>query len=130
VKKLILTFLILSLFPKFISPAVPDPLEIWYQAYNVKLFNNELPTNVVIDHDLHDNRFMAVTDYDFQQKYWHLSFNPKYGPSLRQECETEIHEMCHIRVATLGELEIEDHGPKWQYCMHQVADKNGFNDLW
>lgn len=107
-----------------------DPLEVWYRGYNVALFNSELPDTVVIDHNLRDDRFMALTDYNFGGKYYIITFNPKYGASPKQERETLLHEMCHIRNIVEGEEEFDQHGPKWQRCMHDIANKNGFEDLW
>ena len=112
-----------------LAPATPDPLEVWYNGYNVALFNHELPDKIVIDHELHDDRFMAVTD-TYADGTFRISFNSKFEPSPKQGRETLLHEMCHIRQSVEGESELDIHGQKWQSCMHKVADEKGFEPLW
>jgi SprT-like family protein len=127
-KKLILITVFVLMFTKVLSPAVPDNLDAWYQGYNVALFNHELPDKILIDHDLRDDRFMALTEYE--NGFYHISFNRMYEPSPKQGRGTLIHEMCHVRQLISGELEFDDHGKKWQSCMHEIANKNGFEEIW
>jgi predicted SprT family Zn-dependent metalloprotease len=82
----------------------------------------------VITEGLTDDRFMAITDYD--NGYFHIGINPKFNLSTKTERINLIHEMCHIRGFVEHDDEFDQHGMKWQACMHSVADQNGFNDLW
>lgn len=103
-------------------------LDPWYQGYNQKYFNNQLPKTVVISYTLNDNRFMALTDYS--NGYFHITFNMKYAESDKQLHFTLLHEMCHIRLLSEQEVEFDMHGPKFQSCMLDLAKSGAFNDLW
>lgn len=127
---MIVVILSLLISSKSIAPATIDPLDLWYQGYNVKFFNSELPQRVIIDHGLHDDRYMGLTDYDWQQKLFIIRMNEKYGPSPKQERETLLHEMCHVRQIVEGDEQLDQHGPHWQSCMHDLANKGAFDDLW
>jgi predicted SprT family Zn-dependent metalloprotease len=103
-------------------------LNAWYEGYNHAYFNDTLPATVVISHNLHDDRFMALTEY--ANGFYHIEFNPKYEPSPKQARETLLHEQCHLEQLVSGEVEFEDHGPKWQACMHRLANQGALEDLW
>jgi len=128
-RRVILTLLLILLCTSSLAPAIPDPLEVWYQGYNVALFDHELPDKIVIDHELHDDRFMAVTDM-YADGTFRISFNSKFEPSPKQGRETLLHEQCHIQLIVEGETELDVHGKKWQSCMHRLANKGAFEDLW
>ena len=131
IKRLTLSVILLLAFAvSGRSKSEVSDLDSWYQAYNATLFNNELPHQITISHDLSDPRFMAVTDYDFAGRYYKISLNPKYEPSPKQGRATLLHEMCHLRQLVSGEVEFQDHGAKWQSCMHDLANKNAFEDIW
>jgi len=106
-----------------------DILDPWYRGYNEKYFNNSLPQNVIISHNLHDDRFMAYTEHT-ADGWYHIEFNPKYEASTKQERFTLFHEQCHLEQMISGEVEFDDHGPKWQGCMHRLANEGAFEDLW
>lgn len=91
-------------------------------------FNQSLPADVVITHELKDDRFMGVS-YRAGGKYW-IEINPKYEPSPKQSKAILLHEMCHIELWTEGEDEPDDHGPKWQHCMHGLANMGAYESLW
>ena len=55
-----------------------------------------------------------------------IIINGYYDRSQREADLTLFHEMCHVATP----IEIPDHGPKWQACMHNLANENAFNDLW
>lgn len=105
-----------------------DHLDPWYRGFNEKYFGSELPQTVVISHNLYDGRFQALTEY--ANGYYHIEFNPKYNQAGRTELFTLLHEMCHIRQLSSNENDFDDHGPKWQSCMHELANKGAFEDLW
>lgn len=103
-------------------------LDPWYRGYNQKYFNNQLPQAVVISYTLHDDRFMALTDFD--NGYFHIAFNMKYAESGKQLRSTLLHEMCHIRLSGDDDVEFDMHGPKFQSCMLDLAKAGAFEDLW
>lgn len=125
---LLLTLFMMLWLPSSLAPAPPDPLEVWYLGYNEVYFNGELPKTVIIDHNLHDDRYMAVTDSSGE--YYRITFNLKYDPSPKQGRETLLHEQCHIQLAVEKETELDVHGKKWQSCMHRLANMGAFEDLW
>lgn len=130
-KKLILVLaVVLCLCPINVQSTVPDWLEPWYLGYNAQYFNHELPTEITIDHDLTDDRFMALTEFGKQYGVYRITFNRKFEPSPRQAKLTLLHEMCHIKLDMDLEKELDDHGPIWQGCMHELARKDALNDLW
>ncbi len=130
-KKITLTLLLsLTMTAKQLAPATPDWLDAWYRGYNVVYFTNELPQTVMISHNLKDDRFMAVTSYDFNGNFYQIEFNIKYGPSPKQEKMTLLHEQCHLEQLVTGQMEFEDHGKKWQACMHRLANEGAFENLW
>ena len=108
--------------------AQPDRLDAWYRGYNEKYFNNELPKEITITHDLRDNRFQAWTQRLGDS--FHVAFNPLYNLASGTERLTLLHELCHIRNFVESETEFDDHGPKWQSCMHDLAHKGAFDELW
>jgi hypothetical protein len=127
-----LTIAVLLIAPA-ISSGVPDPLDSWYRGYNQAYFNNGLP-QVLISHDLTDDRFMALTS--FSKGYYRIQFNPKFGyhPNPRATSITELrnllHESCHVEIFIQDAEQFEDHGSHWQACMHRLANMNAFEDLW
>ena len=122
-------FILSLLFVKPIQSDAPDWLEPWYLGYNVKYFNNELPTTkIFIDHELKDDATMAVTHFIGEIIY--IRFNRRYEPDGNQARETLLHEMCHIRLKVDSDFELDNHGQKWQACMHKLANQGAFEDLW
>jgi hypothetical protein len=108
--------------------AAPDSLDSWFAGYNHAYFQDELPKTTVITKDLTDDRFMALTFYE--NGAYHIALNPKYNFSTKIERENLLHESCHILIFIEHEEEFDDHGPKWQHCMHRLADQGAFEDLW
>lgn len=103
-------------------------LSSWYQGYNDKYFQGELPVNTVVSFDLRDDRFMALTEHS--GSYFRIDFNPKYNNSPKVARMTLLHEMCHIRQFVESEREFDDHGIKWQTCMMNLAKQGAMSDLW
>lgn len=120
--------LVIALFAQSV-PAI-DSLDAWYCGYNQSLFSGELPRTTVVNHNLHDDRFMALTMYNDSGRFYEITLNPKYEVSPKQGRMNLLHEMCHLRQMSTGEVEFDDHGKKWQACMHDLANKNAFEDLW
>lgn len=127
--KLALCLLILAPLSS-ISPAKIQPLDIWYQAYNATLFSGELPDKIEIDHQLRDPNKMAETKCELISRVCRINMNPDYEISSSITRMTLIHEQCHIDLFILQEYELDQHGPKWESCMHDKADKKAFDNLW
>ncbi len=110
-----------------------DRLDPWVRGLNEKYFNSELPATIVVSHNLHDDRFQALTDTTTEHGvvYYHLMFNPKYNISTKTEQLNLFHELCHVRQMINNEVDsLDDHGPHWQSCMLELAKKGAFRDLW
>jgi len=124
----LLLFLTATLFAK---PIRSDDrhLDVWYAAYNHEYFQDSLPKTTVITRNLADDRFMAQTFYE--NGYYHIAINPRYNESGKTEKLNLLHESCHLYIfVTHEDDEYDDHGPKWQACMHRLADENAFEQLW
>jgi len=115
---------------KSIGPQLNPPinLDAWYAGYNEKYWGGELPNDVVITRNLHDDRFMAITVPTGRS--YEIDLNMKYLPSPKEEKETLLHETCHIQIFVEDTPEINDHGPKWQACMHRITKEGAMEDLW
>ena len=122
--------LVLALLPYSVSSGKIQPLEQWYQYYNQALFNHSLPDNIQIDHQLRDPKLMAITECELTSRICRINMNPDFEISTKVQRMTLLHELCHVSLFVEGGYEFDDHGFKWQGCMHQIANKNGFEDLW
>lgn len=94
------------------------------------MFNHELPDHIDIGHSLRLPDKMAMTECGMVGKVCRINFNPDYELSEIVDRFTELHEMCHVQLFIEGEYEFNEHGAKWQKCMHELANKNAFDDLW
>jgi predicted SprT family Zn-dependent metalloprotease len=129
-KRLFLIGIILAVMGTTDGQERRDRLNPWYNGYNEKYFNNELPKDVLITHDLHDDRFVADTE-QYKTGFYHIAFNPKFNLSGREELLTLLHESCHIRLMSSGQGdELDQHGARWQDCMLTLAKQGAFADLW
>lgn len=99
----------------------------WYRGYNHAYFSDELP-EVVITNDLKDDRLMAITDQVGSS--FSIRFNPKFNISMKQRNVNLLHEQCHISLVIEKQFELDDHGIKWQACMHRLANEGAFENLW
>ena len=125
---ILLLFLTVMLFAK---PIRSDDrhLDTWYATYNHEYFQDELPKNVVITRNLTDDSFSAFTFYT--DNWFHIAINPRLNIDPGAEKMTLLHESCHIYIAVTHEdNEPNNHGPKWQACMHRLANENAFESLW
>ncbi len=131
-----LLLLALTLALPINSADADSDLQAWYNGYNQKYFQHELPEagsfsppDVIIDFRLNDPDKMGVTVFGSVDGYIHMSFNPAFIKSTKTLRLTMLHEMCHIEgfVEDVHEL---DHGPKWQGCMHRLANQGAFEELW
>jgi hypothetical protein len=113
-------------YPEFTEPAnatgtTLETLEKSYAEYNAQYFGNKLPKDTVIDYNLHDSEFMAVTRKPFGGSF-HISFNPTYVAAERVSDLTMLHEMCHVKNWGDG------HELKWRACMIQLDLQGVFRE--
>ena len=103
-------------------------LNEWYAGYNHAYFHDELPIDVRITRNLHDDRFVAQTEYT--NGFFHIEINPRFNQAESIERETLLHEQCHILMAVEKTEEFNQHGQKWQACMMSLAKQGAFEGLW
>jgi predicted SprT family Zn-dependent metalloprotease len=102
------------------------PLTHQYRKYNHEFFEDKLPKDLIVywgpaggDH------FIAYTYHLGEPDVW-IEMNPKYNLASTETFLNLLHEMCHVSVGQT----FDAHGPKWQKCMHNLADVGAFDDLW
>lgn len=118
---------LLVLFCSLQAPTVDCPLDRWFAGYNETYFNDSLPKNTTVDfYDFEDVKIIGDS-FCFQQKC-RIRIARQYQNARPVYLETLLHEMCHID--TWDAHEINPHGPKWQTCMHRLANQNAFEDVW
>lgn len=109
----------------------------WYNWYNHRYFNDQLQTDLMFswgkaltfDNDGgNPTENLAVTDGSLQHPIT-IQLNPKFMLSASQQQMTLLHEMCHV---STWQTDIKrDHKQGvWLDCMHDLAGKGAFDDLW
>ena len=109
--------------------AEQERLEDEYRHINDGYFDGNLPRDTVIrftDNIPINEKVMGLTDVEGDHFVIYIS--PKYSPVSSTADEVEIHEMCHI--ATFQDDVFDDHGPKWQQCMLNLAERGAFSSIW
>lgn len=107
-----------------------------YQAYalfNSGWFAGDLPEDTEIH--LGDipsgyagyQSIMGLTDWDAQRKKFVIYISSKWNPGSSTADLTLIHEMCHVQTFN---QEFDDHGPKWEQCMVNIAEHGGLHGIW
>ena len=97
-----------------------------YQDYNNAYFDGKLPRNLkVYLGPAEGNAGITIGVGSPTEEY--IEINPKYNPIEQELHLSLLHEMCHVSV---GYSEFEEHGPRWQRCMHRLSDERAFEDLW
>lgn len=61
---------------------------------------------------------------------FHIVISVHFHPSRKEAEITLLHEMCHVQIWQSGLVELDEHGPLWQDCMHRLAASGAFDDLW
>lgn len=100
-----------------------------YRHINDGYFDGNLPRDTVIrftDDIPIPEKVMGLTDVEGD--HFAIYISPKYNVSTDTAFETEMHEMCHI--ATFQDDVFDDHGPKWQQCMLNLAERGVFSSIW
>lgn len=102
----------------------------WFDGINDVYFNNTLPPTKV-KFDTIDSALVGITycTLNLQTDSYSactIHINRKYNLAEPVAAETVIHETCHV--ATY--VEREDHGPRWQTCMLDLAKRGAFKGVW
>ena len=108
------------------APFTDQELQAWYEGFNADYFINQLPKNVrVVWGDLTPSELMGLTERS--DAGFLITIDRKTNPTKRGAEWTAVHELCHVKTWEAHEL---DHGPKFQSCMIQLADKGAFEGIW
>lgn len=99
-------------------------LDLWYRHYNEEYFNDELPTNTVVDYGGHDDDFIATTS-SLTDGRLHIAMNEKYTSAPRTAHLYLLHEMCHVKTWD----EKEEHGKRWRTCMLVLDFEGAFKEI-
>lgn len=98
--------------------------QVWFDAYNQQYWLGALPAADVQFRE--DNDTVGMTRYDAEHKIFRISISEKYNVTIAETQMTILHEECHVATWT----ELEQHGPRWQACMHSLAARGAFDKLW
>lgn len=99
-------------------------LKAFYDTYNASYFGSKLPSNTVVEYG-NANGNMAITMKD--GGHFRIIINKTFNPVPRAAHETLLHEMCHV---STWQMELDDHGPKFQRCMTKLALEGAMAELW
>ena len=125
---LLLTFMIYMYSRSFRQEkdAVDGPVDLktWFNSYNEEYFLGALPQNTIVSYGNIDDMGITFRENDV----FHIVIDLKTNRAGRVAMFTELHEMCHESQWNLHEAEV--HGPKFQSCMHRLADLGAFDNLW
>lgn len=105
-------------------------LQYMYEVYNEEYFDNKLPkdTKVIYTTPIPDAMAQGET-FKIGDSYV-IWIDAHYDNSMGVASETELHEMCHVKLPWDIPDGIDGHGPKFQACMHNLADQGAFEGLW
>jgi hypothetical protein len=92
-----------------------------YAEYNAEYFENKLPKDTIIEYNLDDSNFVALTS-KFSDGRFHIGFNPAYTGADRFADLVMLHEMCHVD--NWG----DNHGRKWRACMIELDLRGAFRE--
>lgn len=98
-------------------------LRAWFKTYNRDYFFGHLPEVRFEWVNLHYKLRMAETDCNFEPCI--IRMDPTYNEAFPVAKATMLHEMCHVESWT----ELDQHGIKWQACMHKIWLEGAFDGL-
>jgi hypothetical protein len=104
-------------------------MKAYYDGLNEEYFNNTLP---------HADVEWGEMRPDWMAETWHrgdgtfaIVINPAYNIAGKTVQYNIIHETCHVAtMVQLKESGLDSHGPAWQQCMHDLADKKAMENVW
>jgi hypothetical protein len=107
------------------EPLSNKQLQSWYDGLNEEYFMNRLPRASVTWGDLTALNDMGATMHP--EDGFVIIIDRKTNPTTKTAEATVAHELCHV--ATWG-VEFDAHGPKFQSCMVNLANKGAFEGVW
>jgi hypothetical protein len=97
-------------------------LRRWYNEFNRKWFNDELPKDIAVRYEVVDG---AQAEADPQNDgTWILRIHPAIAWSSRNAAFALIHEMVHVKTECMG------HGKEFQDEMLRLAQCGALRNLW
>lgn len=111
-------------------PFTEQQLTAWYDGFNDKYFQNQLPSNtVVIWSDLKAWDALGITSWSGQN--YKIELDPDFNRTQVTTKATELHEMCHVKVMMTEDVPLgEEHGLAFQTCMMTLAREGAFERIW
>lgn len=103
-------------------------LQAWYANFNELYFFDQLPKVVEVSWgDLTAQGDMGLTQRRSDGSFL-ITIDRKTNSTESTAKMTLAHETCHVAVPTGTEL--DDHGPRFQKCMVNLATHGAFADIW
>lgn len=101
----------------------------WYNAYNKKYFNGELPASVtVIWEPIPACHGETCAVFEVEQGVFSIRIDPALKGVIAYARIVLLHEMCHL--ATWPQHPRHQHGRPFQERMLQLAHDGAFKNLW
>jgi len=100
-------------------------LKCWYDTYNKAYFEGKLPNAEVGYGPCPIENVMSCAYKDHDRFFIRLVVKYNIAPDAAHL--NLLHESCHL---ANWNVEFDDHGPKWQKCMHHLADIGALESLW
>lgn len=104
-----------------------EQLQAWYDGFNEEYFSNRLQKAEVKWDDLTAKNDMGLTERRPDGSIL-ITLDRATNNTRKTAQWTVAHETCHVAVP--AGLEFEDHGPKFQNCMVNLATHGAFADIW
>jgi hypothetical protein len=108
-----------------------------FVEYNKDYFDNKLPYTTFEYTDIieKDGSHESMADVVRGTSEYHVRVDKRFNPILKTADISLLHELCHIKLDTSGELPLtvsddDAHGPKFQQCMVDLATRGALHDLW
>ena len=104
----------------------------FYGAINDNYYEGKLPPiSFEFVKDLKDywgNPVMASTS---RQAPFHMKMDARLKDMPPVAIETLYHETCHVELESTNRVDpLDDHGPNFQACMLDKAERGAFRDIW
>lgn len=118
---------------------VPTDNILWgeYEQYNKDYFGNTLPYVTIEYTDIRDEngKHDTMANVEHRASSYHIRIDRQFNPILKTADISLLHEICHIRLDARGEVPLTEsdevaHGPKFQACMVDLAQRGAMSDLW
>src|ERR1700683_2224244 len=102
------------------------PLSDWYAAFNHQWLADRLPRDTEVSYG--KCPILGVQACSYKNKgHYVIHMVALYNMAPDQAHFNLLHEQCDL---DSWDVEIDEHGPKWQACMLRLANAGAFHDLW